>query len=1308
MLGSALLPMAMASAAHAQTGETVVLEEGRTPTPVALGTGDDRLVVDISRVNGDTGVLDLSGLVTGPVTNAGGNDTTWLRATGTTAHDVVYQGQRSNPATRQYVTADGAPFSGGTVYEASGNDTALTLRNTSRSTRTPPTSEYTSLRFGPLRLAGDGKIVIDFSLGAGDQPDGAQQAIYVEGETSTASGDARLDLEIQGSVGGGAVGAGGLVDVSNASSMRLMGTQLRYGSGVGIKGGGAHIVIEANSWVGSDDESATTLIESSGRVTNKARMSIGGQSGGGLSSGVGVTLQDGQLYNIFEENKDGNDIVSGGLGRIYGSGAAVHAQGEVNYIENAGLLSATTGPTIYNTGETLVTRNVITKFKVSGSQTGEIVGGMEGGDRIAYRSLHIGTDVLVNSGKITGDVLLGSGHGMFLYTEADNGVTGAIGGEDGVDGYGKSFSASATHNLNNNILNQGNNSGFEMHGIEASGANTMVTVAAAGDPLDAGLMLVGDGSVVNTANITTDGYGVWSRQIRGIAEGMDFINRGAITSRLDYGVWGKNLSSFLNESDIRSQGRVAVQIDNGDMARGPTFKFTNTGLIETSSRRDSGAVLWFHNQATEELLADIVNSGTIRHTGDIRRTEDDEQYAFSAETRLQRELGKNYRMHAVNSGTIEATGRGFSGLEMRGSNIELVNGSIIRGTNAAGGGVRLAAGNDGLAPRGMATLTNRGTISGGSGAIGDSEFLRIGYGVLFDFARPANGGEGSLVNEGAIEVGAEGVAVGVDGGQNTTSAFTLVNRGTIRGGAGYTLVDDAYLLTAQLLADGARTIAGAIHTNNSVDSITNRGSIIGSVDLGDHDDIFRNYGRLDGDVLMGGGVNAFVVGSGSVINGTIDGGALRSRIEVDLTGSDDKRINLSQFKKFDSLTTLAGSAGAGRVSIFGDTDRIWMRLNNLTVYIDQGDTVRSASGATGDTLAGNIDISTQEIVNNAGTIEGGVSLGAGDDVLNNSGTVGFDVNLGFGNDAVTNSGTVNGDVDLGAGNDRYEARGGGIVTGSIDGGDGTDTFVFRLNGNSGSIPGGFTNFESFGAYGPGTLSLALNQSYDTIELYENANLTLADGTGTVGRITGDDSAQTVTISDADFAGGVSLAGGDDTLGLQLNGRLTGALDGGDGTDTLKLNLTGASSINDLFNFEIVDVAGVSPLTLMGTLGAGQRINFDGSDNRFIVDTGAVFQGSANGGDGTDTLEINTGAAHSRTIVAGQVTSFEKLVAGGAGTLALDGEAYRFESVEVEGNLSIGDGASLASANGVNFGGGDNRLTLEGNGTVTSPVDGGDG
>ncbi|NIJ20037.1 hypothetical protein FHS95_001729, partial [Sphingomonas naasensis] len=1330
LLGSALLPMAMASAAHAQTGETVVLEEGRTPTPVALGAGDDRLVVDIAHVNGDTGVLDLSGLVTGPLTNAGGNDTVWLRATSTTTHDMVYQNSRANSATRQYVTADGAVFTGGTVYEASGNDTVLTLQNTARSTRTPPTSEDTTLRFGPLRMAGDGKIIVDFFLQA-DQTGDTDKALYVEAETSAPGGDGKLDIELRDGVGGD-IASTGLIDVSNARSLLITNqSQVRYESGIGIRGGAADITIDANSWLDAEDTVApTTVIESSGRVYNKALITNGGQAGGATQGGVGVTLDGGQLYNIFKEHEDGTRVVSGGLGRILGGGAAVRAEGGANYIENSGFMTAKNGPTIVNAGQTLVTRNVITKFTNGpNSQTGEIEGGTVAGRKIAYQSGNNSTDVVVNSGKITGDIVFGNGAGMFLYTGANNGVTGTIDGGDGIDAYGKSFTASVTHTLANNILNQAGIAGFEMHGIEASGANTIVTVAAA-ETLDAGLMLIGNGTVVNTANITvSNGFhpGLWARDIDGITGGLRFLNRGTIRTQGAAYYGEGNTASFVNEGSITSDFDTTVRIElDTTGAPVPTFYFSNSGTLISDADEGSVVRLAFNARGTDGVLADLINSGTIRHTKGAAEA-DGEMFAFDAADRS----GRGDLIRLANTGTIEATGRGTSGIRLAGSNLEFRNERAVNVTGDGAGGVSLQYARDAIQPRTLASLVNSGTITAAGNSLFDDETssLVLTYGAAFDMGG-SSGGDASFTNSGTIATSGSGsVAVAAYGGTtgDTGSSFTLENSGTIRGLAETGFGGRVSVENLDLLGEDDLVLAGAIHTRNTADDITNRGTIEGNVHLGELGDIFRNYGAMRGNVSLGSGGDDYVTGSGASLTGIVDGGVGDwDQILVDMTGADAKKLNASQFRNFEALTVFNATAGSGIVSIFGDIDLAMLRLRNIALHIDAGDTVRSASGATGYTFGDSMERSS-ETVDNAGTIVGGVSLGAGEDSLINSGTIGYDVdmgadadsitnsgtingnvNAGTGNDTVTNSGTINGTLNLGAGDDRYVAQSGGLVTGAIDGGDGTDTFVFRLNGNSGSIPGGFTNFESFGAYGPGTLTLALDQDYDTIELFETANLTLTDGPGTVGQIKGDDSAQIVTIEDADFAGGVSLAGGDDTLSMHLDGALGGALDGGAGTDTLKLHLDDFSSINDLFNFEIVDVTGASPLRLTGTLGAGQQINFDGSDNRFIVDADAVFEGNANGGDGTDSFEVYTGNANNRTIVAGQITSFEKLIAGGAGALALTGQAYSFESVEVAGNLAIGNGASLASAGGVHFGDSDNRLTLEGTGVVTSPVDGGDG
>src|SRR5690606_23376932 len=142
-------------------------------------------------------------------------------------------------------------------------------------------------------------------------------------------------------------------------------------------------------------------------------------------------------------------------------------------------------------------------------------------------------------------------------------------------------------------------------------------------------------------------------------------------------------------------------------------------------------------------------------------------------------------------------------------------------------------------------------------------------------------------------------------------------------------------------------------------------------------------------------------------------------------------------------------------------------------------------------------------------------------------------------------------------------------------------------------------------------------------------------------------------------------------------------------------------------FEVANILGDATLSL-GNLGAGQTVNFDGSDNELIILAGAVFEGTVNGGAGRDLLRIQSHAEDNRTVVASQILSFEDLVSEGPGTLVLTGGAYGFESVSVEGDLELGANTSLTSDTGVVFGAGDNRMRLGSGATVTGGIDGGEG
>ncbi|MBN8839898.1 MAG: hypothetical protein J0I25_06810, partial [Sphingomonadales bacterium] len=725
LLGSALVPLAIAATAHAQD-QTVILDEGQPPIAVALGTGNDRVVVDISRANADTGVLDLTGLTTGPLTDAGGLDTIWLRATTSQTRDVTFTNVKG-ANTRQFVRADsatGTPFDGGTVYEASGNDTVLTLENRSRSPIPSdpaklPNNAQMQLLYGPLRLAGDGTVVLSFSVQASDQPDATQQAIRVEPGSTLQSqgqgGDGKLSLIVDADVGGDSALAG-LIDVSNAQSLRITrNSRVQLLEGTGIIGGAADIFLDANGWVNSTNAafSDITLIKSSGRVFNSTRVSVAGQNGNPTAGGVAIRLENGKLYNNLTEAESGTGAVSGGIGNIIGGSTGVLAAAGDNYIENVGDIRASTGAAIQSLRGTSVLRNAVWTFSKGGTRAGTITGGLIEGERVAYLG-GAGTDMVVNSGTITGNIDLGDREDMFLYTGATNGVTGTIEGGAGLDGYGRSFSASATHTLSNNILGNGN-SGFEMHGIEVSGADTIVTVAAAGT-LDAGLMAVGDGTLINTANINSADFGVYVRDIANVARGMRFINRGNV--RGTKGVYGlTGIASFLNEGLIRGTDGFGVFLNIGELGEArPTLDFRNSGTIETES--DYGDALGMQFDATngDGPLADIVNTGTIRNTGESESFDATEQFAVN----LRDVSGGNNSFRFTNDGVVESGGRGVSGVSIEGARADVINSKTIRADGKGAVALRVVDFVTPAAPATVARITNSGTISANGGAWADS------------------------------------------------------------------------------------------------------------------------------------------------------------------------------------------------------------------------------------------------------------------------------------------------------------------------------------------------------------------------------------------------------------------------------------------------------------------------------------------------------------------------------------------------------------------------------------------------------------
>ncbi|HWK41774.1 MAG TPA: autotransporter domain-containing protein [Croceibacterium sp.] len=1265
LASAAGLSLAVASGASAQSRAPIYLPEGQTVQgDVSTGDPGSRVVLDLSgdrldQVTGDlnTGATPNSpALLTGDLIINDGADELWLRSQGT-ASASVFEGTARIP---------GAGAFDRVVYEASGNDSVLTL--------TAPTAGGNGEMNQTLHLGGDGTVVVEAVVNTTGTPDLA--AIRVErGSTSSAlgqGGDGKIDLVIAANVAGSGTGFTSLVDAREADSVLVRtNSTVSTTSGTALDAGDAETVIEASAFVQIRETSLATAAGSEALRTSSSVDNLGTISGINQRANVGnnangVDATDARIVN----RRNGGQV-----GKIQASGDAILARGQT-YVENHGELSSLFGAAVTTQGidSSTVLRNgqqglirVGNAFESTGTST------------TAYQGAG-GTDVVVNAGVIEGDVLLGGGDDIYL-VQGEGTVDGVIdGGAGNHDAYGRSYTTSATAQLANGTLNVDGRTGFEMHGVEAFGADTVVTVTAA-EVLTNGIQAIGAGTVINTADIASGaGYGIYLRGIPNVPAGTTFINRGVVTGD-NFALRGHNAGgSISNEGTLGGRMGVALEVDED--ASSDAFEFDNSGEISASGTSGSAFSAFISRQ---DHTARITNSGNIRQQAE--GSSNDAAYGLNVRSRGRVELD--------NSGLIAAQSRTDGGARVEAASIDIDNSGTIVGSGAGGSGLTVVA--TGSSESGeaetVASVTNDGTIraNGGRSTIDGGAALAYGLGVEV----VGNNARVEVVNNNTIEAIGAGSAAVYAVGNNPDgpglSHFRMRNIGTVRGSGTDTVlpVGEIVRRTGMTIpaalndSDIERTVASAIQTFGTTDHIENDGTIVGNVDLADGDDRFENRGVVAGDVRMGDGDDTYVFGLGSAISGVAYGGDGQDTLLIDGSGSHNGRLDAAQYRGFETIRGLEGvPVGTGVLSVAGAFDVNTVGLANISIQIDQGDTVSSTGQYTFTGSAGS------ERITNQGTIEGSVDLGAGDDT-------------------VINSGTIQGDVLLGDGNDRYVARAGSVIEGVLDGGAGIDTFEFLLSGDTGELPAGLLNFESYAARGEGTLNVTLDQDIETLELLDGAGLVLNQGNGTIRNILGDDSDNHVTINGT-LVGGVSLGGGDDVLNLTLEGVLSGALDGGAGSDTLNLTLTGASTINGMNGFETANVFGSSPLTLAGSLGAGQTLNFDGSDNELIIGAGADFAGTIDGGAGRDRLRIQSGAEDSRTVVASQIIGFEDLAAEGPGTLALTGGSYGFQTVAIDGALELGENTSLSSAQGVVFGAADNRFRLGSGATVTGGVDGGAG
>ncbi|MBW6525083.1 autotransporter outer membrane beta-barrel domain-containing protein [Sphingomonas sp. RHCKR47] len=1311
------------------SSDLFVDDGGSVSGAIRLGGGDDTLVVTL----GDTG-RPFAGAA-GGVDAGAGFDTLRYRvnadASATTALSNGFEGlafEVANGAALTLAAANGGAGSIGLTGQGSVTLTGsfassgrslidTTILNVAQLTGAGAgeTRDLSVINNGTLSISASGANYGFYNLAAilGSDADITNNGTII---VSNAAGTYYPASAISGGVnvsnagtitlGGGGSAITGAQNVTNTGTITATGT-----NAVGVSG--ATTLVNSGT-IRSDGTAVQSGYYSNGSIINSGTIEsrfgtavMTSYYGGELVNEAGGTITGLTAVDL----SNGGTVVNRGMITGNVAAASYYSYSPATYVSDGGTL---TGNLTFGSGQ-----DTLVLFGETSGISGMIDGGdgtdtliqarrasstvtlgtvkLTGFEREGVRAL--GSDTVVNvraDAPFTGDLLI-DGDGEIVNTATINGAIRAS--------YFSNVSDPTLTDLSGALALT--NQGTIANGVSATlrrftnaasatiGSATLsdnaVSIAAVGD-------LVFDNSGTISSNASYNAVYLSSYAAGAIAA----TNRGTINGGLSaYQQYGSNRPTSEQAATIQSMsltnsgtitGGVSTSIYLGyfQTADQPitsqTISLTNAGSIEGGVFANIGSFysLGQSEPVTTQAIT-LANSGTI--TEGVYAVIQPNRYTVSQDqspTQTIALTNDGTITSGSNSAVLLGVNLGYSST----GNISLANSGAIEATAAGGNGASVYMNTlniDGGA--GAIAVSNSGTIRANAGGNVESFFDIDGTTSRYTdlavalYVGPAKGITTTVSNTGTIEAtGNQSTAVMSIG---ATAGLALTNAGTIRGSAG-TLLDEK----DEAIRDGSRFVAGAIQTyGGGDDRITNTGTIIGSVALGAGNDRIDNLGRIEGDVFLGDGDDTFLHRASAVLIGTVDGGLGTDSLIIDATGGG--AVNGDQFVNFERFSQI----GEGNVAYSGNFRFDTIGVSGSTITVAAGQTLASAGAIT---ITGS---DAAELVDNRGTIAGGVALGGGNDRVDNRGTIAGTVSLGDGDDVF---------VDYAGSN-----------AGLVDGGAGTDLYRVILAGNRTGI-GQRTGFERLSVEGQGTLALTLDQPFDQIAL-AGTGLDLTLGGFTIGQVTGSDAAETLRV-DGDVAS-VQLGAGDDVLALGTT-RAAGNYAGGAGSDTLRFTANApVTLVGTATGFEQVTLAG-NALTIAGTLGsANASLAFDDGAQRIEVANGGTLAGVIDLGAGNDALRLAAGStlagtvsggagsdsatlvlAGDRALAAGVLRDFELLASEGNGTLTLTG-AQTWQRIAAGTDLAVaGDG--VLTADQVQFGARDDRFTIAGR--FAGQVDGGAG
>jgi outer membrane autotransporter protein len=602
-----------------------------------------------------------------------------------------------------------------------------------------------------------------------------------------------------------------------------------------------------------------------------------------------------------------------------------------------------------------------------------------------------------------------------------------------------------------------------------------------------------------------------------------------------------------------------------------------------------------------EQSSTITNSGTVNLSGG----------AGSGTNRGAAMLGDINSNNLINgtAATISTTGTFNDGMAANGSGNTLTNNGRITTTGPNAYGMSAAWGQSNAGQLNN-TLINSGTVSTSGSSARAASIL---------------GGSGTINNSGTLSTTGAGSTGTYLQGNNDQ----LINSGTINvSGAGSFAVDSNTVsssFTASIQNTGSivSTLGTGIRTLNGNTTITNAGTVTGGGGTA---------------ISMGNGNDSLVLQTGSIINGTADGGAGTNTVTLQGTGTASNTF--ANFQTLIMQGTNWNWTGSGTFT----TAQVQSGLLNVTgilgastaANVSPGATLQASSQSMPQTVTDNGTVVFNQTTN--GTYAGSIS-GSGAVTKIGPGTTIFAAINSYSGGTFFNSGILQAasDASLGAPSGGLTFNGGTLQLGSSF--DLAATRPITLNTGGGTIDTqGFTSMIAQGITGDGaltkagagTLTLAGDSTYTGGTTIAAGTLQLGNG-GTTGSVIGnilDNGAlainhsntftlpgvisgtgslaqngpgTTILTGDNTYAGGTTIAAGTLQLG---NGGTTGSVIGNI-TDNAAL----AFNRSDTITFPGV-ISGTGDVSQIGT---GTTIftasnTYSGSTN---VMAGTLQAGAAN-------------------------------------------------------------------------------------------------